>query len=501
MSPLPNQKLWHPSSVAFLQTQECFVGGGWWHDARILEATGQGIEQEEPKGWDGWWNEQIAKVELVKLSIGQEDTLTVLLTGRGEHNFATLIKRIVAAKNLSFDMICLKPQSGPNNERFQSTMQYKQAILADLVYTYAGAMEIRVYEDRPKHTKGFREFFQGFNADLVSGSGRVPRTPIKAEVIQVADQATTLDPIVETSEVQRLINSHNSQINGSRLLEIKRTVSYTGYLITAMDTTNLLTLVRIPQTMNENEVKFLANNILITFGPAHARLLEKVGGLGYRQKWQVIESGSWDNRVWAARVAPLPSTGQYHTENSSPFILLAHHRSARPGDANRIQNWQPVSADKQYVFHAVVGEKVQLRVEGQTDGESEFNNLLPRQNLKRRFSPPSTYRGGHGNDENRRLNGGNRGGNQSRGRGMGAGRGSGHTNSRNHRGLGPGRGSRENGRGRGQKGYRSLDDVGAAGGQYINQRGEPNYDDYVPCGDGYNASFPALGSGGLPYGK
>lgn len=86
----------------------------------------------------------------MKLSAEQEDALTVLLTGRGEHNFADLIKRIVAAKNLSFDMICLKPQAGPNNQRFRSTMHYKQAILEDLVHTYHDALEIRIYEDRSR---------------------------------------------------------------------------------------------------------------------------------------------------------------------------------------------------------------------------------------------------------------------------------------------------------------------------------------------------------------
>lgn len=65
MSPLPNQKLWNGHTVGFLQTQECFVNGGWWHDQRILQATGQGIEKEEPKAWEGWWNEQIVRFPLV----------------------------------------------------------------------------------------------------------------------------------------------------------------------------------------------------------------------------------------------------------------------------------------------------------------------------------------------------------------------------------------------------------------------------------------------------
>lgn len=83
------------------------------------------------------------------MSIEQDDTLTVLLTGRAEHNFAEIIKRIVSSKSLVFDMICLKPQTGPNNQKFSSTMKYKQAILEDLVHTYRDANEIRIYEDRP----------------------------------------------------------------------------------------------------------------------------------------------------------------------------------------------------------------------------------------------------------------------------------------------------------------------------------------------------------------
>lgn len=83
------------------------------------------------------------------LSMEQNDALTVLLTGRAETNFAEIIKRITSSKKLEFDLICLKPQAGPNNQIFVSTMKYKQALLKDLVYTYKDADEIRIYEDRP----------------------------------------------------------------------------------------------------------------------------------------------------------------------------------------------------------------------------------------------------------------------------------------------------------------------------------------------------------------
>jgi hypothetical protein len=90
------------------------------------------------------------KVNLVELTLQQKDALAVLLTGRSEHGFSELIKRIVRSKKLAFDMICLKPTVGPANQRFPSTMAFKQALLSDIVCTYKDADEIRIYEDRPR---------------------------------------------------------------------------------------------------------------------------------------------------------------------------------------------------------------------------------------------------------------------------------------------------------------------------------------------------------------
>ncbi|KAL8658942.1 MAG: hypothetical protein Q9226_000680, partial [Calogaya cf. arnoldii] len=537
MSPLPNPKLWTGQTIGSLQTQECFVNGGWWHDPHILGATGQGIEKEEPRSWDGWWNEQI--VDLVELSVKQNDVLTVLLTGRGEDNFAQLIKRIVASKNLPFDMICLKPQAGPNNQTFTSTMKYKQAILQDLVSTYKDADEIRIYEDRVNHTREFREYFESFNQMLLNSSAPAMRKPLTAEVIQVTETNTTLDPVSETAEVQRMINGHNTAINSgshalSSPLEIKRTVFFTGYLVSPVDTIRLLTLVKLPSGTRESEVKSLANNIMITPRPCPQSLLEKVGGIGRKQTWQVTGIANYESRVWAARVTPVPANAQYHTDNPIPMVVLALVKGARPSDANRIQNWQPIPSDKQYIFQTEVGEKVQLRVEPVNEEEGEYESLFQNRNAKRRRDHqegPDNYRprGGHQNDENRRLNGvngGYRGGNQNRGRG-----GNNNPNSGNHnRNVRGGRGhnhrgtsNNNNNRGRGGRGsYKSLDDVQNSS-RYANHGSsyQPNYDDGPGQNfsnnntDGYNASFPALGGGlgtnnnggqgggdgGLPYGK
>jgi hypothetical protein len=92
----------------------------------------------------------LSKLRLVRMSMEQKDALTVLLTGRSEAAFSDIIKRMIASQKLEFDLIGLKPEVGPNGQRFATTMNFKQSFLEDLVLTYEQAEEIRVYEDRVK---------------------------------------------------------------------------------------------------------------------------------------------------------------------------------------------------------------------------------------------------------------------------------------------------------------------------------------------------------------
>ncbi|KAH8593885.1 hypothetical protein B0O99DRAFT_514860 [Bisporella sp. PMI_857] len=467
-SPLPNPKLWKGETLGFLQSQDTFATGGWWHDARILAATGEGIEVEEPRAWEGWWNEKI--VELIQLSMQQKDALAVLLTGRGETNFGELIKKMVRSKGLEFDIISLKPAVGPNKERLSSTMHFKQLFLESLMETYKDATEIRVYEDRVPHTKKFREWFQGYNRRQNGQGGTVTRGPITAEVVQVADTSTLLDPVQETACVQRIINDHNAAVSNGvakKRLMIKKTVFYTGYLIGKSDTENLLTLVQPPSKMPDTEMKFLANNVLITPRPCDNTILDRVGGLGAKLTWQVTGTAVFENKIWAASVQPIPADSKYYTENPSPLVVLALRKGARPIDAGKIQNWQPVPTDKQFVFESEVGEKVLLRIEEEIRNETEYESLFPNKALKRKhgqddessnsrqpsgnFNHSSTYN----SPQNQNRGGYQNSNTNQRGRGN-------HRGNGNNRGNRGGRGGNGGGRGRGRggHGYRSLDDVG-----------------------------------------
>ena len=444
-----------------------FLNGGWWHDASILGATGEGVEKEEPRGWKGWWNEQI--VTLVEASMVEKDALSVLLTGRGEGNFADLVKRIARSRKLDFDMVCLKPAIGPAGQKFRNTMEFKQELLKDIVYTYKDAEKLNIYEDRVKHTKGFRDFFFQFNEDLMRARGQSSRKPITTDVIQVAENATQLDPVDEIAEIQKMINAHNVQVkagtapNGTPPYQIKKTVFYTGYMIPAQVTEKLLSLVSLPQSTPRDDVRHLANSILITPKPCPRSILEKVGGIGAKVRWKVTGISCFENKLWAARVEPVPKTTKFYSENPVPTVVLAIRKNGRPADAARIVNWHPVPTDQAFEFESVVGEKQMLRIEEETADESEYESYFPNKaNRKERRSqePHGDHRPRHprgGRDDNRPN--GYRGGNRDRGRG-------GHRNTsfgtRGGRGGGfrgdRGGGGRGRGRG-GQSQYRSLDDV------------------------------------------
>jgi hypothetical protein len=472
-TPLPNQKLWNGMTIGLLSNQDAFANGGWWHDSRILEATGEGIEKEEARAWDGWWNEKI--VELVRLSTRQKDALCVLLTGRSESGFGELVKRIAASRGLDFDMVSLKPAVGPNNERFNSTMHFKQVFLRNLMETYKPAEEIRIYEDRIKHVRDFRDFFQEYNKRLqIAGLGAA-RSPILAEVIEVADMSTNLDPVVEIAEVQKLINDHNDAVSARtkarEKLVMKKTVFFTGYMIDQADTKRLLTLAQIPQGVPAQDLKYHANNIMICPRPCPASILEKVGGMGSKMKWVVTGTACHENSIWAACLRPVPATAKFHTDNPSPLVVLALRKGAKPIDAAKIKNWQPVPPDKAFEFETTVNEKVLLRIEPEDPSENAYESLFPNKTSKRKYAGEDSQNdraGGHFNQRRDHFNNQNNNANNNNNHGGGKGRsafgqfrggGGGYRG-----GQGP-KGGRGGARGRGGRGgrgnhYRSLDDVG-----------------------------------------
>lgn len=308
------------------------------------------------------------------------------------------------------------------------------------------------------------------------------RKPITAEVIHIAEGTVHLDPVTEVAEVQKMVNEHNKHYHDSVTnytkspygrLKIKRSVLYTGYLINEKNANRLVSdLLQpvLPAGIAEgNEVKPLANIIMITPRPAPKAILRRAGGMGKKISWRVTGLGHWDHRVWAARLEPVSENETYYTETSVPVVVLGLRRGARPVDANRIQKWQPV--DSNIVFDAVVGERTLLRVDEDSSVGGDWGIQYGNKNNKRRhpgrqdedMSEPTRsshdsnpYQALGENGTAMRVHHGGRSHDPSF-RGRGRGRGSGPT-----RGRGASRGGRGRGRGgdssRGYHGYRSLDE-------------------------------------------
>ena len=451
---LPNPAIWNGPTQGLLTSPDRILQGGWWHDSRILAATGEGLEKEEKRAWKGWWNEKVVK--LVELSSRQPDALTVLLTGRSEQRFSELIKRIIKSKDLEFDMVGLKPKVSPSNETFRSTLHFKQIFLSSLMETYSQAKEIKIYEDRPKHTQAFQEFLDDYNNHKENEGGR---NPLKANVIQVNDTTTNMDPVVEVAEIQKMLNVHNDlvskdPITGKQQLQIKKTVFFTSYMIRPDDVEKIKKLVDIPNNISFSELKFLGSNILICARPCPPNILEKIGGIGARMMWKVVSTGVHNDSIWAVRVRPVQANAVYHTDSNAPMVVVAHRKGSRPADANRISKWTSLPPGESIIFETVIGEKVTLHIEGDGAGEGNAENFPTNRGFKRKFDhdnqsrgvPPTGPRGLHTNAAPRGPGRGGRGG----------------FTPRNNRNFSKGSGR---GRGRGGSHYRSLDDMGTSGQQ------------------------------------
>lgn len=277
---------------------------------------------------------------------------------------------------------------------------------------------------------------------------------------------TYLDPVAEAAEVQRMINAHNIAVSEGtstfkHRLRIKRTVFFTGYLISNDDTARLTNYILKPMlTQGQGDppdVKYLANSILITPRPAPKHILDQVGGVGKVVKWRITGTAVYENKIWAARVSPTNDQEIVYSENPEPCIILAMRKNARAADVGKIQHWQPVSPEDALVFEATVGHRTLLKIEEETSsqeartGPSEISK-----GVKRRYQNDGDS-GGRVNNRSH-WSGHNGDHSVSSHRGHHGGRGGATRGGRHNQSGGRMPNSRYRGRGGHHHGYRSLDD-------------------------------------------
>ena len=281
-TPLPNELIWSPESIPKLFKPDPFINGGWWHNVKILAATGGGVEVEEPRAWQGWWNEDV--VSSARQSIAQKDVLTLLLTGRAEKGYSDLLLRMARSRGLEFDMVCLKPEVTPTNQRVRSTMDFKTQLIQALMLTYNRAEKIKIWEDRLPHVKQFRKMIEEFNRAVQGRMYPVSRPRMWYDIVEVTGPETKLDQVKEVSLIQGLVTQHNAAVTnntapaGAQLWDIQQRVAYTAYHVTSPKGQKMLgRFAQVPKDDRQGQVVYHSTHAVVRPGPLPAQTLEESG--------------------------------------------------------------------------------------------------------------------------------------------------------------------------------------------------------------------------------
>lgn len=362
-TPLPNPDLLSTSAMGILESLNGLHGGGWWADSRFLLGTGKGYKAEKDTAWEGWWNEKV--VELAKLSWEDPESLCILLSGRKSSAFTHAISNMVEAKGLKFNAIILRREEKSQDE---STLQFKNRVIVDLLKYFDRTNSITIYEDRPKQANGFRRTLKHVSS--------VVRPDLIYEVVEVYEPQTYLDPLVERELIEGALNTHNNASSKGLLskntrnarVELMSDVVYSGYILDKKCSRELLKLlfqsglVDPPKAVGpSNSVKFDGEAIITN---SKGKLPSNMANdLGKRVSWKVTHIGQHGYKIWAVQVAPVDETQNIMTERKVPVIILAIKRKTNPNEVVQITNWIELPEDySPMVINTTVGEKTLLKM-------------------------------------------------------------------------------------------------------------------------------------------
>ncbi|SMN22044.1 similar to Saccharomyces cerevisiae YMR265C Putative protein of unknown function [Maudiozyma saulgeensis] len=251
-TPGPSRILYTNRTVGRLMSNETLTNGSWWDQPCFLEES---FKMCVASTKERFWNEKM--ISLASLSYKDPETISLVLTGRKQALFADLIEKMLDVtrklaktkklnKNnnlddvnedenyslyeewetdpnfLKFNAICLKKKLG-RIPSILPTFQYKSDLIADFIRNYPNLEEITIYDDRLRHIKQFKLFFQDMR----------PRPKFQWFVIPVPQVAINLDPVAEYSLVHKVIKEYNElKTINEQFLEIKWTPKCTGFFLT-----------------------------------------------------------------------------------------------------------------------------------------------------------------------------------------------------------------------------------------------------------------------------
>ncbi|KAF9335735.1 hypothetical protein BGZ91_010372 [Linnemannia elongata] len=230
-SPAPNAAIWDPYFLSkVIAWDEC--GPGWWLTRGTLELG----PEVEATGWDGYWNEDL--VPMVRESAKDPGCLTILLTGRYGPLYSDILLRMIASKQLDFDLVATKPATvyrlppssnsscanlsddpdtdQPNERREEvyvklHTFSTKREFLYNVLLEYPGIRKMKVWDDRPGQIAQFRQagekwIEQGMLDSEAQGGGGF-------EITRVDLPLRLMERKKEVALVRGMVEAHNRQVD------------------------------------------------------------------------------------------------------------------------------------------------------------------------------------------------------------------------------------------------------------------------------------------------
>lgn len=229
-SPTPNAAIWDPYFLSkVVAWDEC--GPGWWLTKGTLDLG----PEVEATGWAGYWNEDL--VSMVRESAKDPGCLTILLTGRYGPIYSDILLRMIASKQLDFDLVATKPatvyrlppssdpsstnpSSDPDTDQLNDrrevyvklhTFSTKREFLYNVLLEYPGIRKMKVWDDRPGQIAQFRYageqwIEQGLLDSEAQGGGGF-------EITRVDLPGKLMEREKEVALVRGMVEVHNRQVD------------------------------------------------------------------------------------------------------------------------------------------------------------------------------------------------------------------------------------------------------------------------------------------------
>lgn len=385
-SPEPNSAIWEGRLVGLLKNEN-IIFKGWYQDRRSLSFG----PQEMQNGLENRWNNKL--VNIVKRSMRDENTLTVLLTGRNYDEFHELITNMVERKGMRFDVMGFKPtnniidwqkyyktniigkigrdmyeelimnQTITGTQKLK-TKEFKMNFIKDLISHHPPPISINIWEDRPNHFKAFETYLE-----KLKSFGKIK----EGTVYKVFLPRIYLEPFREYEIVMEMIKDHNYRSTQIHLgkIGIVRKIQYAGIFF---DQQVIDKLKRIYPPPNVNgEWVFDGPYVLIKKNVSNEWLKSHCEGRGAIVTMKITGFGIYQNRIYCLRVSEYENSlektpigmrcGKLFSDCPEPFINFAHVKGTEGFHNTERINFDWIKYDKQIVVQGIIAAKYILGLE------------------------------------------------------------------------------------------------------------------------------------------